>query len=47
MGIVGHDDEDTVSDAESAIRNTPMIEDQGVIPDDELEPQGRMFFGDI
>ena len=28
-----HDDEDTASDAESAIRNMPLTEDQGVILD--------------
>ena len=47
VGLVGHDDEDTVSDAESAIWNMPVIEDQGVVPDDELVPQGRMSFGGI
>ena len=29
--LIGHDDEETVSDVENAIRNMPVSEDQGVI----------------
>ena len=43
MGLVGHDDEDTVSDAESAIRNVPVTVDLGVLPDDELNPKEGSF----
>ena len=43
MGLEGHDDDDTVSDAKSAIRNVPVTVDLGVLPDDELKPQGRIF----
>ena len=46
-GLVGHNNKDTISDVESAIRNMPMTEDHGVILDDELEHQGKMFFGGI
>ena len=31
VGLVGHNDEDTVSDAESAIRNVPVTVDLGVL----------------
>ena len=47
VGLVGHNDEDTVSDAESAIKNVPVTVDLGVLPNDELKPQGRIFFGGI
>ena len=47
MGLVGHDDKDTVSDAESTIRNVPVTVDLGVLPGDELKPEGRIFFGGI
>ena len=37
MGLVGHNNKDTISDAESVIRNMPVIEDQGVVSDVEME----------
>ena len=47
VGLEGHDEEDAVSDAKSAIRNMPVTVDLGVLPGDELKPEGRIFFGGI
>ena len=50
MDLVGHDEEDTVSDAESAesaVRNVPITMDLGILSNDELSPQGRIFVGGI
>ena len=47
VDIVRHDDEDTVSDAESAVRNVPLTMDLGILSNDELSPQGRIFVGGI
>ena len=47
VDLVGHDDEDTVSDAESAVRNVPITMDLGILSNDELSPQGRIFVGGI
>ena len=44
---MGHDDEDAVSEAESAMRKMPVTVDPGVLPSDELNPEGRIFFGGI
>jgi len=43
VDLVGHNDEDTVSDAESAVRNVPLTMDLGILSNDELSPQGRIF----
>jgi len=47
MGLVGHNNKDTISDAESVIRNVPVIEDQRVVSNDEMGSQGKMFYGGI
>ena len=47
VDLVGHDDEDTVSDAESVVRNVPLTMDLGILSNDELSPQGRIFVGGI
>ena len=47
MGQVGYKDVDSVSDAESVIENLSMTETHEDTPDDEVEPQGGMFFGGI
>jgi len=46
-GLVGHDGEDAVSDAESVMRKMPVTADPGVLPSDEINPEGRIFFGGI
>ena len=43
VSLMGHDGEDTVSDAESVIRNVPVTVVLGVLLDDELKLQGRIF----
>ena len=47
VSLVRYDDDDTVSDVESATKNMPVTEDQEAIPNDEFEPQEEMFFGGI
>ena len=44
MGLVGHEDVDTMNDAEGVVENLSVTEAQGDTPDDEIEPQGMMFF---
>ena len=44
VGLGGHEDVDIVSDAKSAIRNISVTKVYGDTPDDEIGPQGRMFF---
>ena len=46
-GLVGHDGEDTVSDAESVMRKMPVTADPRVLPSDEINSEGRIFFGGI
>ena len=41
------DEKDEISEAESAIRNTPAAMDLGVLPSEEMNPEGRIFFGGI
>ena len=47
MGLVRHNNKDTISDAESVIRNVSVNEDQGVVSNDEMGSQGKMFYGGI
>ena len=47
MGLVGYEDVNTVSDAESVVGTLSVTEAQGDRPDDEIETQGRMFFEGI
>ena len=44
---MGQDEEDDISEAESAIRNAPAAEDLGVLPNEEMNPDGRIFVGGI
>jgi len=44
---MGQDDKDETSEAESAIRNVPTTVELGVLPNDEMNPEGRIFFGGI
>ena len=46
-GLVGHDGEDAVSDAESVMRTMPVTADPGVLPSDEINPEGRIFFLEV
>ena len=41
---MGQDDKDEISEAESAIGNIPTTVDLGVLPNDEMNPEGRIFF---
>ena len=41
------DEKDEISEAESAIRDAPATVDLGVLPNDEMNPEGRIFFGGI
>ena len=41
---MGHDDKDEISEAESVIGNIPTTVDLGVLPNDEMNPEGRIFF---
>ena len=44
---MGQDGKDEISEAESAIRNAPATVDLGVLPNDEMNPEGRIFVGGI
>jgi len=44
---IGQDNKDEISEAESAIRNAPTTVDLGVLPNNEMNPEGRIFFGGI
>ena len=37
MGLVGHNNRDIIGDAKSVIRNMLVMEDQEVVPNDEME----------
>jgi len=41
------DNKDEISEAESAIRNAPTTVDRGILPSNEMNPEGRIFFGGI
>ena len=41
------DEKDEISEAESAIRDAPATVDLGVLPNDEMDPEGRIFVGGI
>ena len=47
MGEVGHNNKDTIRDAESIIRNMPGIEDQEIVSNAEMESSGKIFYGGI
>jgi len=44
---MGQDEADDINEAESAIRDTPVTEDLGVLPNEEVNPDGRIFVGGI
>jgi len=44
---MGQDEADDINEAESAIRDAPVAEDLGVLPNEEMNPDGRIFVGGI
>jgi len=44
---LGQNEKDDINEAESAIRDAPAAEDLGVLPNDEMNPDGRIFVGGI
>ena len=44
---MGQEESDDSNEAESAIRDVPVTEDLGVLPDEEMNPDGRIFVGGI
>ena len=41
------DNKEEISEAESAIGNAPTTVDMDILPSDEMNPEGRFFFGGI
>ena len=41
------DNREEIGEAESAIRNAPTTVDMGILPSNEMNPEGRFFFGGI
>jgi len=44
---MGQDESNDINEAESAIRDAPVTEDLGVQPNEEMNPDGRIFVGGI
>jgi len=44
---MGQDEADDINEAESAIRDAPVAEDLGVLPNEEVNLDGRIFVGGI